>query len=137
MNVLSDELLKYETDWLSIIRYFRDRYIRLDPEDVWQPVPEEEFSDVLSNNSPRPIDLRTLPSGFRKDPFDIGIFRDPILVDSQAWGRRVVIRSDPIQDGKPERDNDSSESLDGESLVNIPCLSDTSMGSTVKQARLK
>jgi hypothetical protein len=136
-DVLPDDQLEHETDWRRIILYYRDRYIRLNPKGIWQPIPEEEFSDGLPSDPPRPIDVRTLPSDLRADPFDAGNFRDPVLVDSQAWGRRVATRSDPVQDGKRKRDDDSSESLEGEPLAKAPRPDDATTGSTTEGATLK
>ena len=94
-DVLPDDQHKHEADWRRIIQYYNDRNIRLSPKGIWQPIPEEVFSDGRSRDPPRPIDIRTLPSNLRTDPFDAGNFRDPVLADSQAWGRRVPTRSDP------------------------------------------
>ncbi|KAI9730955.1 MAG: hypothetical protein M1818_008030 [Claussenomyces sp. TS43310] len=125
-------------DWRRIILYFRDRYIRPRPDGSWIRVAEKEFSDEDSREPPRPIDVRSLPSDLRSAPFNFGKFRKSTLVPRQARARRDGARTDPTEDGKRKRDDDPSESLEGEPSAKTPKLDEGAKKKALsKEAELK
>ena len=133
-EILPDSRVTYETDWRHIINYYRDRYIRQNPEGAWEPLSAEAFPCDPS----KPTDVRTLPLYLQHRLFNEGDFRDPVLVEFDAWGRRGATRSDPTQDGKPKRDYDLSEFLDGKpSTKALRADDDASIGCLSKEAKLK
>ncbi|KAL9099553.1 MAG: hypothetical protein Q9163_004960 [Psora crenata] len=117
-DILPDDQVQYQTLWRCIIGYFRDR--------GW-------FPEVRPS---RPVDLTTLPRKLRGHPFDSEKLRESGAEYSKERSRRIATRSDPTQHDKRKRDEEFSDSLEGEPLTKVCRLEDTNSGSS-ELARLE